>query len=138
MEYLGAAYRVMAAVAGLRSLRSLKLGGLTGWLINVGAELQPLSGATQLTCLHLMDMDLSDDVVLGLVRGLGGLRELDVSDNASLGDGALGHIGGCLPLLRNLDVSCCAGVSDAGIKGLKEKLPWLDVVCFQSSEEEWL
>lgn len=125
-------------MAGLRSLRSLKLGGLTGWLVTPGAELQPLAGATQLTCLHLMDMALSDGVVLDLVRGLTGLQELDVSDNASLGDAALAHVGGCLPLLRNLDVSGCAGVSDGGIKALKESLPGLDVVCFQSSEEEWL
>lgn len=138
IEYLGAAYRVMAAVAGLRSLRSLKLGGLTGWLINPAAELQPLSTATQLTCLHAMDMDVSDDVMHELVRGLTHLRELDISDNASVGDGALRHIGACLPLLRNIDVSGCASVSEGGIKALKEALPGVDVVCFQSSEEEWL
>jgi hypothetical protein len=138
IEYLGAAYRVMAAVAGLRSLRSLKLGGLTGWLINPAAELQPLSTATQLTCLHAMDMDVSDDVIHYLVRGLTQLHELDISDNASVGDGVLRHIGAWLPLLRNIDVSGCSSVSEGGIKALKEALPGVDVVCFQSSEEEWL
>lgn len=60
VEFLGPAYSIMAAAAGLASLRSLKLGGLTGWLINPTAELQPLSSATQLTCLHMMDMQVSD------------------------------------------------------------------------------
>jgi hypothetical protein len=138
LEFLGAAYRVMAAVAGLQSLRSLKLSGLTGWLINPAAELQPLRSATQLTCLHVMDMDVSDDVIRELVQGLTQLRELDMSDNASIGDGALAYIGVCLPLLRHLDVSGCVSVSEGGIKALKQVLPAVDVVCFQSSEEEWL
>ena len=137
MEYVGAAQRVMAAVAGLPSLRSLKLGGLTGWLLNPAAELQPLRSATQLTCLHIMDMDVLDDVIQGLVCGLTQLRELDVSDNACVGDGALGAISECLPLLRHLDVSG-SGVSEGGIKALKQALPAVDVVCFQTSEEEWL
>lgn len=127
----------MTAIAGLSSLRSLKLGGLSNWLVNPAAELQPLSSATQLTCLHLMEMGVSDDVISGLVRGLTQLRELDVSDNASVGDGALDCIGTCLPLLRHLDVSG-SGVSEGGIKALKQALPAVDVVCFQSSEEEWL
>jgi hypothetical protein len=85
-----------------------------------------------------MDMDVSDDIIHDLVRGLTQLRELDISDNASVGDGALRHISVCLPLLRNIDVSGCSSVSEGGIKALKEALPGVDVVCFQSSEEEWL
>jgi hypothetical protein len=76
--------------------------------------------------------------VASLVQGLTQLRELDVSDNVLVSDGALSHIGTCLSLLRHLDVSGCSSVTEGGIRGLKARLPGVDVVCFQSSEEEWL
>lgn len=139
-EFVSASYRVMSAVAGLPALRSLKLGGLLGsWFINPLAELQPLSSATQLTCLHLMDMDLYDDAFCRILCDFSALLELDVSDNAAVGDGTLGCISMATPKLRNLDISGCGSVTDEGIKRLKAAMPALEVVCFQSSdEEEWL
>lgn len=83
-------------------------------------------------------LQVSDDVMASLVHGLTQLRELDVSDNALISDAALGHIGACLPALRHLDVSGCSAVSEGGIRSLKACLPGVDVVCFQSSEEDWL
>lgn len=125
---------VVAVVAGLTSLRSLKLGSLA-WLRCPDHDLQPLTAATQLSCLHLYELRVSHLRVADIAVALGGLRELDISDNAMIGDDTLSLLGAALPHLRSLDVSGTA-VSPHGIKALRELLPALDVVCFQSSEED--
>jgi hypothetical protein len=128
----------MIAVAGLQSLRSVKLGSLGSWLAQPAADLAPLAAATQLTCLHLMDLGVTRGVVEGVLCSLTQLRELDLSDNPGVGDDTLMSIGRALPRLRNLDVSG-TDVSPQGVRALKEDLPGVDVVSFQSSgEEEWL
>jgi hypothetical protein len=134
---LSGAQQVLVAVAGLASLRSLKLGSLSSWLAHPAQDLQPLCAATHLTCLHIMDLGVCDGTVERLAAHLTQLRALDISDNARVSDAALGALRASLPLLLNLDVSG-TGVTPEGIRALCDALPSVAVVCFDSSDDDML
>jgi hypothetical protein len=97
---------VTQLLAGLPDLCSFELSCVpldaTSALDDTASAAPAAAAAASLTRLQLRDCDLTDDVLLSLVRGMSALQRMDISSNMLLTDAALTGLAGQLPQLEEL------------------------------------
>ena len=110
------------------------------------ASVAGLDTLVELRTLVLAGTAITDRTVVDAVSGLAFLQRLDVSNTRVTTLSALAGSKRPLRMLRDIRAECCAGISEAGLRGLGH-LPFLEVLdvsctrlrwCTELATEPWL